>query len=85
MYKQHSTKIDSLRLQGFSPTAIANLLGISVNTVKSHIRRHPVIPDTVACQCCNNPVVQTPGRKTKRFCSDKCRITYWNNTRKKGA
>lgn len=70
--------IDAMRIQGTAPTAIANALGVSVNTVKSHIRRHPVIPGTLNCLCCGKPVAQTQGRKPKKFCSDRCRIRYWN-------
>jgi len=71
--------IDRMRMQSMAPTAIANALGVSVNTVKSHIRRHPVIPGTLNCLCCGKPVAQTEGRKAKKFCSDKCRIRYWNH------
>ena len=58
---------------------VAKELGISVNTVKSHIRRHPVIPGTLPCVCCGKPVLQKTGRKAKKYCSDRCRITYWNH------
>ena len=85
MYKQQLDKLNNLRLQGYKPKFIATVLDISINTVKSHIRRHPVIPNTLICEYCGKPVLQNEGRKAKRFCSDKCRITYWNNTRKKGA
>ena len=84
MYKQQLDKLNKLRLQGYKPTFIAAVLGLSVNTIKSHIRRHPVIPNTLNCEHCGKPVLQNEGRKAKRFCSDKCRITYWNNKRKKG-
>ncbi len=84
MYKQQLDKLNNLRLQGYKPTFIAAVLGLSVNTVKSHIRRHPVIPNTLNCEHCGKPILQNEGRKAKRFCSDKCRITYWNNKRRKG-
>ena len=85
MHKQQLDKLNSMRLQGHKPTYIATALGISVNTVKSHIRRHPEIPNTLICECCGEPVLQNDGRKLKRFCSDKCRSSYWNNKRKRGA
>lgn len=85
MHKQQLDKLNSMRLQGHKPTYIATVLGISVNTVKSHIRRHPEMPNTLICECCGKPVLQNDGRKLKRFCSDKCRSSYWNNKRKKGA
>lgn len=83
MYKQQIDKLNNLRLQGYKPAFIATVLGLSVNTVKSHIRRHPTIPNTLFCQHCGKPVLQNKGRKEKRFCSDKCRITYWNKKRNK--
>lgn len=57
--------------------AIAGELGLSVNTVKSYCRRHP-LPDGTACEECGAPIVQMPGRKRKRFCSDACRNAWWN-------
>ena len=84
MYKQQIDKLNNLRLQVHKPTFIAAVLDLSVNTVKSHIRRHPERPNTLACEYCGKPVLQNEGRKAKRFCSDKCRITYWNNKRRKG-
>lgn len=79
MNTQTIKAIDSLRLLGMTPTVISETLGVSVNTVKSHIRRHPVLPGTVCCLYCGKPVLQNEGRKAKKFCSDKCRISYWNH------
>lgn len=31
------------------------------------------------CKCCGKKVKQTAGRKEKKFCSDTCRITWWND------
>jgi len=76
--------IDNLRIQGIPPTVIANTLGVSVNTVKSHIRRHPEIPGTLRCLHCGKLVMQSGGRKAKKFCSDRCRVSYWNSQRRKG-
>ena len=75
--------IDNMRMQGITPTVIAGTLGVSVNTVKSHIRRHPEIPGTLRCQYCGTPVFQTAGRKAKKYCSDRCRTAYWNDIRRK--
>jgi len=30
------------------------------------------------CKECGVPVEQTPGRKIKMFCSDRCRSKWWN-------
>ena len=76
--------ISQMRASGKKPTEIATALGISVNTVKSHLRRHPQNPDTVYCTNCGAAVPQTPGRKVKKFCSDRCRMTWWNHTYRHG-
>ena len=67
MKKQETEKITQLRLSGLPPSKIAAEMGMSVNTIKSH---------------CGVPVVQPEGRKRKKFCSDRCRISYWNHRRK---
>ncbi|MDU1042584.1 MAG: DUF2116 family Zn-ribbon domain-containing protein, partial [Clostridiales bacterium] len=64
---------------------IAKEINISVNTIKSYCKRHGLggtktcDEDTSHCEYCGKPVIQKPGRKKKRFCSDKCRNTWWNN------
>lgn len=45
MEKSAAKQIDRLRSAGMKPTAIAERLGLSVNTVKIHIRRHSAAPD----------------------------------------
>lgn len=82
MKKQETEKITQLRLSGLPPSKIAAEMGMSVNTIKSHIRRHPEISAAGKCLYCGVPVVQPEGRKRKKFCSDRCRISYWNHRRK---
>ena len=79
MKKQETDRIHQLRVQGVPPSVIARELGLSINTIKSFIRRNPNISGTLECRWCGVPVIQSPGRKQKRFCSDRCRITYWNH------
>lgn len=81
-------QIGALRAQGVSYGRIAQALGISENTIKTYCKRHDLggsvgITTMDAdvkhfCFCCGNPVIQLPGRKEKRFCSDKCRNRWWN-------
>ena len=33
------------------------------------------------CQNCGIPVAQTPGRREKKFCSDTCRMQWWNKNK----
>lgn len=75
--------IEQMRLNGLGPTQIARQLGLSVNTVKSHIQRH-MKPD-VRCPVCGKAIYLTPGRKQKKYCSDRCRSQFWNHQYRKGA
>ena len=76
-------RIAYLRGKGDSYTRIAATLGISENTVKSFCRRNnlgknqPIAIEN-ACGNCGKPLVHTPGAKRKRFCTDKCRMAWWN-------
>lgn len=78
-------RIVLLRSQGESYARIADVLGISENTVKSYCRRNNVSIGTKqeqhtakdVCTNCGCPLVHTQGAKRKRFCSDGCRMTWW--------
>ena len=65
MKKQDVEAINTMRLQGKSPAEIAWVLGISVNTVRSHIRRHPELEGGKPCKNCGRPISTLPGRKEK--------------------
>ena len=84
MTNEQKTLVISLRNEGLGYRRIAERLGISENTVKSFCRRRKdaVYTDALGesvCKCCGAPVEQTPGRKEKKFCSDKCRREWWNS------
>lgn len=86
-------RVNQMRRQGIGVTKIAGELGLSVNTVKGHLRRHaPTVfvsksqaPEIGRCKQCGKPVDQQPQRKAKWFCSDVCRITWWNRHRTEGS
>ena len=85
MMSKHTQKeIERMRMDGYGPTRIAHELDLSINTVKSHIRRHPGMKNAVFCLQCGRGVPQTPGRKQKKFCSNTCRSRYWNYQYRKG-
>ena len=67
--------------EGKSASEIALVLDISVNTIRSYIRRHPETFGGKCCKSCGKPLSQPEGRKEKRFCSDKCRMAWWNSHR----
>ena len=70
-------QIERLRAGGLSYGKISDALGLSINTIKTHCRRHglggvvetPALMDAAEhfCLCCGIPVVQTSGRKEILF------------------
>jgi endogenous inhibitor of DNA gyrase (YacG/DUF329 family) len=83
MKLQDMNAINNMRLKGYGVSTISKVLGMPYNTVKSHIRRNPEIPGTSVCLQCGKPVKQPGGRKEKKFCSDRCRMAYWNSNQDK--
>lgn len=79
MTKHEIETLNVMRSRGKTAVEIALTLQISVNTVRSYIRRHPP-EDAVRVECrqCRKPILQVKGRKAKYFCSDKCRNAWWN-------
>ena len=78
------------RQSGKSCAEIARVLGLSANTVKSFCQRNRIAPSTQAelsalsetvCLCCGEKIEILPHRKTKRFCSDACRLHWWHTHR----
>ena len=79
------------RAKGVGYTTISHLTGIPVNTVKSFCKRNDLgrhmseatevnpVEESNPNQCkkCGDPLVHTPGRKQKKFCSDTCRMNWW--------
>lgn len=79
MTKQEIETLNLMRSHDKSAADIAIALGLSVNTVRSYIRRHlPKDAVQVGCRQCGKPVMQHKGRKAKYFCSDRCRNAWWN-------
>lgn len=92
MTEGQKTQIANLRGEGYGYVRIAQALGISENTVKSFCRRKKLTGKAASqtmsamtkdgnyfCLCCGKEVAQTPGRKEKKFCSDRCRNKWWNS------
>ncbi len=69
--------IRKYRKQGLGYKKVAMKTGVSLNTVKSFCRSKSFTAPTVCLQC-HKPIIQIKGRKTKKFCSDKCRMAWWN-------
>lgn len=81
-------QIIGYRKQGYGYKKIAGLMGISQNTVKTFCKRNgysgvakeqQAEEGSAVCRCCGKPVTSIPGRKPKKFCSDRCRNRWWNS------
>ena len=93
MTVEQKRKIEELRRQGMGYCTVAKQVGLPSNTVKTYCRRTGLtpadeiraaaqVPKHIAdkfCLYCGKPVVQIPGRKEKKFCSDICRNRWWNS------
>ena len=89
MTDQQKTQVKRLREEGVGYSRIASLLALSDNTVKAYCRRNGLggkvgieqrnkEPENI-CKNCGLPVMQYPGRKEKKFCSDACRMKWWKD------
>lgn len=83
MTKQQKQIIAKLRECGVPIPSIAEQLGISANTIKSFCQRHSILSlnkprrNIRFCLQCQTEIPQTPHRKEKKFCCDKCRQLWW--------
>ena len=82
-------EINFLASAGLGYQRIAEQLGISANTVKSHVQRHPPQFDKIICENCGQPVPLTCkhcgkgfvsyGNVNRKYCSRVC----YGNARKR--
>lgn len=89
MTDKQKNQIAEYRERGMSYTEISKKMDLSINSIKTYCKRHglggvkayeadgPAV--IIPCEHCGVPVKQNPGRKKKRFCSDKCRNLWWNS------
>lgn len=93
MTENQKSKIKELRENGLGYQAIANQLGINRDSVRYFCRTNDlagkksdkkprISKKGKFCLFCNAPITQTEGKRQKQFCSDKCRISWWNNKHK---
>lgn len=80
------SEIIRLRKNGLGYKKIASILSLSTNTVKSFCRREEVEKnndeqsdnDSGVCLLCKEPLRHVKGKKQKKYCSDSCRMKWWN-------
>lgn len=83
-------QIATLRGQSYGYATIAKAVGLKKDTVVAFCRKTGltgtkaqgngrITLDAGFCLYCGNLLQQTPGRKKVKFCSDKCRVAWWNS------
>lgn len=83
MTKEDKLKILDLSKAGFGYIKISNMLELPVNTVKTFLRRSKQESSGICLQC-GRKTKWIKGKKKKKFCSDECRMAWWNAHRESG-
>lgn len=81
MNAQEKLQIDQLRAGGMGYSKVAATLNLPLNTVKSYLYRQTAtapVKETDRCLNCGKHINIISGRKPRKFCSDKCRMEWWN-------
>lgn len=76
---QKENEIIALQKQGYGYRKIAAMLDLPLNKVKYYCEKHPYDPNQKKCLACGTVIKNTPHKREKKFCSDKCRMTWWNS------
>ena len=79
MTQELKETIIKLKGKGLGYKAISKETGVSWDTVKSIIKREKAKESLGTCKCCGMVLKQTPGHRQKTFCSDFCRLKWWNS------
>ena len=88
MTAKEKQTLTEYRRQGLGYKKIAQLLGLSENTVKTYCKRNNLAGEVAVrcsgskvtrCKACGEPLVQIAGRKPRIFCSSACRNAWWNS------
>ena len=82
MTNEQKSTILRLRAEGKKYVAIADTVGLSINTVKSYCRRQgttATADDAPRCKQCGSLLMSKNNSKPRLFCSDKCRNDWWKH------
>jgi hypothetical protein len=89
MTEKLEKQIIEMRISGFGFAAIASRLHLTRIAVRAFCKaqglmekRSPTLemknPDPDSCKSCGKQLNNTAGKKNKKFCSDRCRMDWWN-------
>lgn len=81
MTDKEKEAVVKLRASGLGYGKIAERMSLSISTVKSYCIRNKLVAGDAQQGCleCGKPIDQPVGCKGKKFCSDACRIRWWNH------
>lgn len=90
MTDAQKSKIKALRTKGYGYATIARTLDLKKDTVVAFCRKEGLTGTKAQtnerihlngelCRACGSVLLQTPGRKPRKFCSDVCRVMWWNH------
>ncbi len=88
MTNEQKQWVIELRNAGHGYLAIAKALSLTKNQVSAYCRRKGIsitatcakeMPIGEFCRCCCKELPQIRGRKRLKFCSELCRVTWWNS------
>ncbi len=78
MKKGNVEIIEFYQRKGFGYRKIANLTNFPADSVKYYCRKNTEADLTNTCLNCGTAIQQTMHHKQKVFCSDSCRMKWWN-------
>lgn len=89
MTDEQKHQIADMRKNGYGYAAIAEVLGISKNTIKTYCNRNGlagvrqkthrlILPEELFCKECGKPLAQPEKIKRLKFCSKECRTKWWS-------
>lgn len=86
MTKHEITAVSRLQRYGLDYRQIWEITGIDKETIRTFMRRHPVIEVTPVetdgfCRSCGKPISYKAGHRLKMYCGTSCRVQFWNSHR----
>lgn len=76
---QKENEIIALQKQGYGYRRIATMLELPINKVRYFCEKNPYNSNNKKCLNCGIAIKNTPHKREKKFCSDKCRMAWWNS------
>ena len=86
MTDNQKNQIAAMRKRKATYSEISRTLGIPIGTIKNYCFRYGLTESTQEnkprCKNCGAELHQTANARPRLFCSDHCRLTWWNKHRR---